>query len=460
MEKYQNILTGKKVLIMGLGRIGGGLGSTIFAIKSGAAEIIITDSKDEEFNKPSINKINSFLQENKSEITNPHFIKYVLGEHHNEDFLWADVIIKNPAVKFQNPYIQLAQSHGKIIETEMTLFLAQKNPKATIIGITGSKGKSSSTFLIYHILQLASERNVIPRKIAFGGNMGVSMLEPIDVNFDGIYVIELSSFVTEAIYVAKLKIDYLVITSLFPDHLNYYDSPDEYYHSKVDLIQNLDAQNVYINSSNLELAKYTDKYPVNKIDVTSNQVLVFPEFFNEPLKQNATLVAYFLHEKFDINYDLINNAFETYKLVEGRFEYLGKAKNVDFINDTCASIPEAAVMGLTTLVKQKKKIFLITGGSDKGLTFDKMFEFENTNCEKIYLIKGGNTFDIFEQNLDKNKTIVCDNLTEAEHMAFKDAQKVENSTVILCRGCTSFGVANNEFEMGKLFEANFEGLKN
>ena len=456
MDLYKNVLSGKKVLVMGLGRHGGGAGSMIFAIKSGATEILCTDLKDEETNKPSIEKINFFIKENN---LSPK-IKYVFGEHRESDFLWADVIIKNPAVRFTNKFIQIAINAQKQIESEMTLFLNQKNPESQIIGVTGSKGKSSTTYMLYHILNKAYESEKFHKEIKLGGNMGISMLDNFDPDFKGIYVVELSSFVTEEIYRNNQTLTYYLITTLFPDHLNYYIDLEDYYQSKICLVQNIDLQKVFVNNANPDIRSHFEKRKVQKIDCLDYSRLDFPKDFNEVLKQNAILVADFLLKEFSISYYFISDTLKSYIAPKGRYEYLGNVAGVDFINDTCASIPEAAILAIKMTLKKNKKVFLITGGSDKGIDLPLFIDVINKNTEKVFVIKGGNLSDKFMSLLDSQKSMECADIYDAIKKSFTEAKKTDNNVVLLSRGCTSFGIANNEFEMGEDFEKEFEKIKN
>src|SRR5688572_31884879 len=142
-DRYKNT----KVLILGLGVNQGGLGATRFFAKNGAT-VKVTDLKDADQLKSSLDELKAFPD-----------IEYILGEHRYEDLDWADLIIKNPALKPENPYLIYAKEKGKTIETDMGIFLEFINPKQ-VIGITGTKGKSTTASLIYQVLKDRVGENV------------------------------------------------------------------------------------------------------------------------------------------------------------------------------------------------------------------------------------------------------------------------------------------------------------
>ena len=153
MPEYKN----KKVLIFGLGLNQGGVGSAKFFASHGA-RVRVTDLKTKEVLQTSIDELKQFLD-----------IEYTLGEHKNEDIKWADLIIKNPAVKPTNPYIEYAKKIGKPVDMDMGIFLQNVKP-SQIIGITGTKGKSTTSSLIYEILK--ETKNAIAQNVVFAGNIG------------------------------------------------------------------------------------------------------------------------------------------------------------------------------------------------------------------------------------------------------------------------------------------------
>ena len=149
---------GKKVLILGLGQYpkGSGISSAIFLAKQGAI-LRVTDQKKENDLKANVTRLRRFKN-----------IKIILGKHRDEDIRWADVIVRNPRVRPSSKEMLLASKLGKKIESDITLFL-EKCP-CTVIGVTGTRGKSTTSTLISEMLKASGKR------VWLGGNILVSPL--------------------------------------------------------------------------------------------------------------------------------------------------------------------------------------------------------------------------------------------------------------------------------------------
>jgi len=194
----KQIFKNKKVVIMGLGLHGGGVDSAKFFYKQGAS-VLVTDLKTEEQLGESIKKLRSFKK-----------IEYALGGHREDDFKTADLIIKNPDVPGHSPYLEIARQSNIEIQSDVGLFF--KLSGAFIIGVTGSKGKSTTASLIFHLLKSKY------KKIFLAGNIGVSPLSLLaKVKKGDKVVLELSSFELDDFNQSP---NIAVVTNILPDHLN------------------------------------------------------------------------------------------------------------------------------------------------------------------------------------------------------------------------------------------------
>src|SRR5690348_3250591 len=144
-------LRGKRVLIMGLGLTGSGIAAARYAAQQGAI-VRVTDIRSAEVLAPSVRSLAGLP------------IEYTLGEHREEDFLWAEVVIPVPGVRRNSPYLLLAREHGAHIEMEIALFF-QECP-GRIIGVTGTRGKTTTVTLIYEILRASGAPAVIGGNVA------------------------------------------------------------------------------------------------------------------------------------------------------------------------------------------------------------------------------------------------------------------------------------------------------
>src|SRR5947209_19826726 len=130
-------LQGKRVLVMGLGLQGSGMASARYAAQQGAL-VRVTDMKSAQVLEPSVRALSGLP------------IEFVLGQHRDEDFVWADIVIRNPGVPRTSRYLLLAQDHGAQIEMEIALFF--QACRRRIIGVTGTRGKRTTSSLLYEIL--------------------------------------------------------------------------------------------------------------------------------------------------------------------------------------------------------------------------------------------------------------------------------------------------------------------
>ena len=144
-------LRGKRVLIMGLGLQGSGMAAARYAAQQGAI-VRVTDLKSPEILAPSVRALSGLS------------IAFVLGEHRNEDFLWAEMVIRNPGISLSNPYVHLAYEHGASIEMEIALFFLACPGR--ILGVTGTRGKTTTSTLLYKILSESGAPTVLGGNVA------------------------------------------------------------------------------------------------------------------------------------------------------------------------------------------------------------------------------------------------------------------------------------------------------
>ncbi|MDQ2653502.1 MAG: Mur ligase family protein, partial [Chloroflexota bacterium] len=203
-------LRGKRVTLVGLGTRQGGLGIARYLVAQGA-RVTVTDMRGEEALAESISALAGLP------------IRFVLGRHDEHDFTpdGADLVVRNPAVPRRAPLLQLAREHGVPIEMEMSLFF--RACPAPIVGVTGTKGKTTVSTLAGALL-----REAIPAT-RVGGNMGVTALGQLDdLSPDAPIVLELSSWQLEALIEHRLAPRVAVLTLIAEDHLNTYDGFEDY----------------------------------------------------------------------------------------------------------------------------------------------------------------------------------------------------------------------------------------
>ncbi|GHU65183.1 UDP-N-acetylmuramoylalanine--D-glutamate ligase [Spirochaetia bacterium] len=460
----KNSYAGIKVLVMGLGLNGGGLESARYLAQRGA-EVSVTDLRDENVLAPSIEKLEAGLKG----VT----IRYILGRHEMEDFEKADMVIKNPGVPPDSPYLQKA---GRI-ETDISLFLAASPARLT--AVTGSKGKSTTSSALHWVLKEAHDRRILPGKAFLGGNITVSPLTFLDeLEEEDDVVLELSSWQLGDVKgrikengAALLKPRAAVLTAIMPDHLNRYGTMDAYITDKRIIYQGQDSADVTVAGDD-EWGKSFRRESKGRPLVYSATLL--PEGTNGGwLAPNdgpglaritnrqsieivpAKLLTPGYHQKMNLlsaslalldlglEPDFIKESLGRFPGIEHRLEFFLESKGVRFYNDSAATIPEAAAAAIEALGSP----VLVTGGTDKGLDYTPFIK--SAPRAKALLLLAGTGSDKIRKLLDENGIPYkgpYDSADSAAKAAMETAQK--GDTVVLSPGCTSFGMFLNEFDRG------------
>lgn len=446
---------------MGLGLNGGGLASARFLAEHGAI-VTVTDMKDEAALVDSIAALDGLP------------IRYVLGKHDIADFSGADLVIKNPAVRPDSPYL----AASRLVETDISLFLRFSN--SPIIAVTGSKGKSTVASAIHHILTASG------RKALLGGNIAVSPLSFIaKCGRDTPVVLELSSWqLGDMRDYPFLKPTIAVITSIMPDHMNRYSSMDEYVSDKRIIYKNQD-------DSCFTVCNYDESWGRSFAFETRGRVLWYSgecphlpgawvskdgnSYFSitnsaldaEPVlskrlnvpgihQQRNLLAAATACRALGIDPSLIMQGASTFPGVEHRLERFAFKDGIAWINDSASTIPQAVEAALKAF---NAPIVLITGGTDKNIDFTAISSIYS-RAKSLVLLSGSGT--------DKLKPLLIDQGIsffgpyDDFRTAIEKARSCASSgdVILLSPGCTSFGMFTNEFDRGKKFKEIVDSIIN
>ena len=444
----------KKVLIFGLGLNDGGLGMAEYFLEQGA-KVTITDMKTKDELKAQIETLSKYES-----------VEFHLGGHIESDFIENDIIVRNPAIKPDNKFLRLARNSGKEILMEMSLF--HKLSPCPIIGITGTRGKSTTTTLIYEILEEVYKDNVF-----VGGNIGRSAIRQLhNLSSNDLAVLELSSFQLDAMGDSKVSPHIAVITNIFRDHLDWHGSIEEYIDAKKNIFLNqIENDYLILNiddevSKNLKdeapgevktyslLNKESNYYMDEDLVVYENGEKLLQ--LNSPILQGKhnrynMLASIAATRIYDISTETIKSVLENFEGLECRQEFVREIDGVKYYNDTCATSVEAITAMFERFGESNEgKIVMIAGGVDKGLDYTHILNdmrkylkalvlFEGTASEEINRITGPyvETFKYFDSMrgaIDKAKEIV-----------------EPGDMVILCPGGSSFNMFVNEFDRGSKF---------
>ena len=450
-------LQGKKVMVMGLGLNDGGLGSVKYAISQQVSNLIITDFKKADILKPTIDKIN---------LLSPHNIpiEYVLGEQNTVDYTKVDIIIKNPGVPNNSPYLEAARQAGVIITTDIELFfehIETLEHKPKIIGITGTRGKSTTTALIHHILSDFYGQN----KVLLGGNIRKSILSLLtEIQADNYIVLELSSFQLDFI---KYSPHIGVFTSFFADHLDRYDSIDDYFTSKTHIVSfqtandfavlNIDNDRINNLSTKIksQLITYSLKNKDANLYIDKDNYIIYN---NDKIIHTKDIKLFGDHNKYNImaaigvanitgvNVNSLIQSLKSFTGIEGRQQSLGSVNGVEIINDTTSTMPVALTVAMDTF--QDKPYILICGGEDKGLDYSDIANHIHQNLKAVVLLPGSASI-LIKKYLSNIQIYEVNTLAEAVDKSFDLA--VSGYRIVFSPGATSFGLFLNEFDRGDKF---------
>jgi UDP-N-acetylmuramoylalanine--D-glutamate ligase len=407
-------------------------------------------------------------------------VKYVLGQHRPENFIATDMVIKNPAAPWSNKYVKLALDKKIPVEMDSSLFF--KLCKNTIIGVTGTKGKTTTTTLICEILKMAGKN---PLKVGIGQTSVLDKLK--DLKKDSVVVFELSSWRLSALGRSKLSPKIAVITNIYPDHLNYYKSMKEYVQDKKYIFLHQKKENCCVISSDNEIVKELEseigsrliKFSKKKI-ASGRSVYLDKEtiYFNDGIDEKKILEAKDIGLMGEHNLEnvlaavsvalecgispaTIKKAVSEFRGVAHRLELVREAAGVKYYNDSAATTPEAAIAGINSFFRP---VILICGGSDKNLNMAEFGKIIAQRAKGVVFLKGAATDKIISamkisaggETLSQNFQIV-ESMEKAVELAKIDAQ--EGDVVLLSPGATSFGTFKNEFDRGDKFKEAVNALK-
>ncbi|HWA32348.1 MAG TPA: UDP-N-acetylmuramoyl-L-alanine--D-glutamate ligase [Candidatus Paceibacterota bacterium] len=440
---YKKFFKGKKITVMGLGLLGRGLGYTKFLAECGAI-LTVTDLKPKAELATSLKELKKFRN-----------INFVLGKHRLEDFKNKDMIIKAAGVPLDSVYIKEARKHKIPVEMDVSLF-ARLAPDVTLVGVTGTRGKSMTTELIYEILK-ANEK-FLDRKVFLGGNVrGVATLPLLKKAKPGdILVAELDSWQLQGFGEARISPHIAVFTSFMPDHMNYYkDNMKKYFADKANIFKYQTKKDILIIRPGMK--KFIKKSDVKGKFLVANPKSVDDYKFNvvgEHQKENLAC-AVLAAKQFKIPEAKIRAAVAKFKGLEGRLQYVKTVKGVKIYNDNNATTPAATIAGLEALNKKKKTI-LICGGNDKNLDLKNFVKALDKYCKLVVTIPGTGTDRLFDTKF-KCPLMGTKNLKEALSVALGEAKT--GDVILFSPAFSSFAQFNNEYERGDLFMKIIKKLK-
>ena len=454
--------TNKNILVMGLGVHGGGLGVARFMARNGA-NVRVTDLRTADKMQDSIDALSrEGLQ-----------VDYTLGEHREEDFRWADVVVKNPAVPRDSHWMKLARSLGKPIEMEISIFL--RLCPAPVIGVTGTKGKSTTATWTWEMLRHWRSDAVL------AGNLRVSALEALPkISPDTPVVLELSSWQLEGLEESGLSPHIGAVTNLSPDHMDRYKGMEDYGEAKKLIFMNQRKEKddwAVLNADDPIVRKWRGSAPANVAwfgkrvpamgfpgTSVSRDFLVWhgPEGETTHIAAYADLQVPGEHNRANAAcaatlsllagapLDAVRKGLRSFQGVPDRLELLRTVGGVRFYNDTTSTTPASTMAAVKSL---PGPIVLIAGGADKGLDFAALAPVVASHTQSVALLEGTAT-SLMEEQFRKAGVNLLSRFSvfeEAVRAAWQASPP--GGAVLLSPATASFGMFRNEFDRGDQFRA-------
>lgn len=442
----EQLFKGKRITFMGLGLLGRGVGDVRFLASQGAI-LTVTDLKTREQLAPSLEAL--------KDIKN---ITYILGQHRVDDFQNKDMIIKAAGVPLDSPYIAEAKKNHIPVHMSTSLF-AQLTP-ATIVGVTGTRGKSTVTHLLYEILKEAYKDS--KHKVYLGGNIkGVSTLEFLPQTQKGdVVVMELDSWQLQGFGEAHISPHVAIFTTFFDDHLNYYNGDTKKYLQDKSYIYSAQKEGDILIIGK-QMAHLVSNSPVTPLSVDEKCIpatwkLRMPGKHN---RYNAAL-AVAAAQAMGVKKGVIRRVVAAFEGVAGRLQLVRSLHGIDFYNDTTATTPEATIAALEALGKKTKKkhINLIMGGANKSLNMLALYPALKRYAKTIICLPGTGTDRIMKDQVFLDlKPIATPSLEDALHTA--QAYATIGDSILLSPAFASFGLFVNEFDRGEQFDSLVKKLK-
>ncbi|UCE48015.1 MAG: UDP-N-acetylmuramoyl-L-alanine--D-glutamate ligase [Phycisphaerales bacterium] len=455
---------GKRVLVMGLGRFGGGVDVAEFAARAGA-KVTVTDLAPAD-------KLSDAL----SELAGLDGIEFHLGSHDTADFELADIVIANPAVPGNNEFLELARRAGRFVTSQISIFF--ELCPAQIIGITGANGKSTTAALTAHLLQNTRReiRDTRYESVWLSGNIGNRpLLATLDeISPDDIVVLELSSFQLEQLAEIKKAPKVALLTNLTPNHLDRHGTFANYCAAKENIFrfQPLDEESPPVSIFNAEDeigAEWYEKYRRDAgrtcVQFSADDVSEeFSSIFPLPGRANRSnlAAAITIARNFCIDDEQIKNCLPSFKALPHRLEFVAELNAVRWYNDSIATTPQSAIAALEAF---DEPIIIIAGGYDKKLPLEELGEKITEKAKAAILLgqtarKIASAIDNAKMSLraaqrrndlkaHNTKVELVDSLADAVQLANRLAES--GDVVLLSPACASYDMFDNFQHRGREF---------
>jgi len=426
-------LKNKKIIILGLGVEG--LDTYSFLRKNfPAKKLILADKRN----------LSSFDSKTQNTFKKDKYIELILGEDYLSKIKDAEVVIKTSGIVLSS--IKKYLNKTAIVTSQIELFFDNCNAK--IIGITGTKGKSTTSTLTYSLLKAAKIKTYLL------GNIGTAPLSFLSkINKSDVIILELSAHQLQNLQKSP---HIAVFLNIYPEHLDYYKNFKEYFNAKANIALHQKKNDYFIFNSNIKEIKNL----ANK--VVSKEIPINPDKFQDIIKQSN--IKNITHQDnisaileiakiLKISDKIIIKTLNNFKAPDHRLEYIGEFNHIKFYDDSIATIPEAVIFALDTLGENVET--LIAGGLNRGIKFNKIAKrIANSNIKNLILFPdSGIEIKKEIEKLKKNSNILfyeTESMEDAVSFAFQKTSK--DKICLLSPASPSFNLFKDYQDRGNTYQ--------
>ncbi len=430
MKEYEEFFKGRRVTLLGLGLLGRGVGDAEFLAECGA-NVTVTDIKTEEQLAESVERLRKY----------PNIV-FHLGGHQKEDFEKCDLVIKSAGVRLDSPEIAFARAAGVPVAMSTALFAKYAmEAGAKIVGVTGTRGKTTVTRLIHYVLTKSG------RTAYLGGNIrGISTLALLPkIQAGDIAVLELDSWQLQGFGDMGVSPEVAVFTNLMPDHLNYYESEEAYFSDKAKIFTHQKKGDVLAVGRSIAERIRAAQPPVAPVVPEAIPVEWNLKLLGEHNRENTSLAAEALRA-LGLDRQEIQKGCESFEQIEGRLQMVREIGGVKIYNDNNASTPEATIAALQAL-KSAGPLTLIVGGTDKNVELAGLAREIDSSVQALVLFSGTGT--------EKLKPLLSTRFEEADSLRDALAKAVKatpaGGVILFSPAFASFGPFVNYYDRNDQF---------
>lgn len=425
---WKKDLRGKKITVMRIGLLGRGVGDAQFLAEQGA-EVLVVDDAAQSVMQPSVDALSEYKN-----------VRFKFGPYDPEDFVHTDYVLKGAGAPQDEPALVAARSAGVPIKMSASWFVELAGIKT--VGVTGTRGKTTTTMMLYGIMRAAG------MDVVLGGNIrGVSTLALLPkVSKDTIALMELDSWQCQGWGEVKMSPNVAVFTTFMADHMNYYKNDMQaYLLDKAQIFLYQKPEDTFVVSDQvlpqLDAFKHGARAHV-RVARTGNLELSVPGAHNQ-LNAACALEA---ARALGIDDAISLKALKEFKGVPGRLELVRDWNGIKIYNDTTATTPDALLVALAAL--GGSRTIVIAGGTSKDVDVSRLPP-ELAKQKYVAYLAGSGTDELGITNAHQSLRAALDDAL---------AHAVEGDTVVLSPGFSSKGMFKNEYDRGDQFNALVNAL--